>query len=78
MMKYAITQKPHGRPGAMLTSIKEAMEDLETVARLYRLPVKLLQKKFTVCGYNVFNKQWKEFIVASAVTRKQLLNRLGE
>ena len=61
-MKYAIVQKPHGRPGAMLQSLQEAEKDCETIARLKRLPPNFVKTIFKNAGYNVFNPVWKDFV----------------
>jgi len=63
-MKYAIVQKPHGRPGAILVSIEEAEKDIETVAKLFKTTTDEVKEVFKKSGYNVFNPVWLEFVYA--------------
>lgn len=60
-MKQAIVKRNHGKPGAKLIPISEAMEDLKTIARLKRLPYKFVKEMFVNSGHNVFNQRWKDF-----------------
>ena len=61
-MQQAIVRKPHGRPGARLIPLNEAMEDIEAVARLYMCEVSEMKRVFAQCGFNTFNPKWAEYL----------------
>lgn len=69
-MKHAIVNKPHGRPGARLIPISEAFDDLKTVSRIFRRPLKEMESVFRKSGFNTFNPTWTEYIKSVHSTNK--------
>lgn len=60
--QMAILKQNHGRPGAQLVPLEEAIEGFKSVAKYFNATYEELIENFEKAGFNVFHPHWKQYL----------------